>query len=305
MNTNTAWGIQVCLCWKLIFTHAIYSLLHHSKCPSGLASDTPKLRDFMLMYLQSETTLSSSGKQQFHSHFSLEVPGVRLTGTPITNAILQLWLPDLEDLYWISRVLSKKQIFSCFPRIMRVSDIFFPFAVGLLFCQDGWTWQAWNKENQPSIPCSLPSDDLNTSVTKSLTPSQSSSIPNFPEIRQEFTWECQVRDSTGCRNNGETWKEMMESWEREPRHSDYAVAEHLTNEWLLKLCGQGGSRSPCPWARHSGTMTHMLGLWNRLVSYEQTTGTNSALQCLWFICQLFIYHCIISVTTSQSSCTMY
>lgn len=32
------------------------------------------------------------------------------------------------------------------------------------------------------------------------------------------------------------------------------------NEWSLKLCGQGGSWSPCPWAWHSGAMTHMLGL---------------------------------------------
>lgn len=37
-----------------------------------------------------------------------------------------------------------------------------------------------------------------------------------------------------------TRQEMMESWERELRHADYSVAEHLTtltltSEWLLKL----------------------------------------------------------------------
>lgn len=135
-----------------IHTCYLLSVLHHSKCSSGLASNTPKLRDFMLVYLQSETTLSSSGNQQFHSHFSLEVPGCYIDSYYQHHpSTLASW----SYLYWISQVLSKKQIFSCFPRIMRMSHIFFPFVIGLLFCQDGWTWQTWNKENNPSIPRSF------------------------------------------------------------------------------------------------------------------------------------------------------
>lgn len=152
MNANTGWGIQVCLCWKLIFTHAIYCLFCTIQCPSGLASNASKLRDFMLTYL----TLWN------HSIIIWETT-VSFPFLPWSSWVLHL-LPTpsfnsgflkLEYLYWISRVLSKKQIFSCFPRIMRVSDIFLPFVVELLFCQDGWTWQAWIKENHPSIPCFL------------------------------------------------------------------------------------------------------------------------------------------------------
>lgn len=106
----------------------------------------------------------------------------------------------------------------------------------------------------------------------------------------------------------EIWKEMMESWEREPRHSDYAVAEHLntlkqmSGFWNYVIKEEVGLHVLEPDIQG---LWLTCWVWSRLMSYEWTTGTYSALECLWFICQLFIYHFIVSVTTTQSSCTMY
>lgn len=71
------------------------SLLSLVLCPSGrFASNTPKLRDFMVMYLKSETTLSSFGKQwSLFPFLPWSFWSCTLTGPP-HNYILQLWFAE-------------------------------------------------------------------------------------------------------------------------------------------------------------------------------------------------------------------
>lgn len=100
-----------------IHTHYLLSLLHHSKCPSWLASNTPKLMDFMLTYL----TLWNHSITIWETTVSF--PFLPWSSWVLHRLELLLPMPSfnscflrLQYLYWISWVLSKKQIFSLFPK---------------------------------------------------------------------------------------------------------------------------------------------------------------------------------------------
>lgn len=144
MNINTGGGVQVCLSWrKSIFTCVLYYLSCTAQSVlQGLPLAHQGFHGHVFKNLKPH--YHHLGNNSFIPISPWKFLCVTSTEPLITNATLQHGLPEARASgspcwLWISRVLSKKQILSCFPRIMRVSDIFFPFVVKMLPCQIGWT----------------------------------------------------------------------------------------------------------------------------------------------------------------------
>lgn len=96
VNAYARLGVRVCLNWKSMFTRAVCCLSCAAQCPTwSLASHTPQLRDFMVMYLKIWNHILII----WETTVLITVPlwscqSCTLTGPPNNYNILQLWLPE-------------------------------------------------------------------------------------------------------------------------------------------------------------------------------------------------------------------